>query len=249
MTTYLLTVVIPIYNERATLAEVMESVHAIEIKKEIIAVDDGSTDGSRELLKALAEKYPDVRALYHERNRGKGAALRTGFRHANGDVVICQDADLECDPQNYPQLLKPLLDGRADVLATDVDEAALAIARRGTYSDLALGAVPDAMLWHYVHDISRTPAALDNLFAQCRPGTRLAIAGMKFFPWWLAPLNLLAWLKNMPYNVHAHELHEPWSRVAPRLDGFAWEATQWGMGYIGSGVVKVVSMPAPATTS
>ena len=116
MTTYLLTVVIPIYNERATLAEVMESVHAIEIKKEIIAVDDGSTDGSRELLKALAEKYPDVRALYHERNRGKGAALRTGFRHANGDFVICQDADLECDPQNYPQLLKPLLDGRADVV-------------------------------------------------------------------------------------------------------------------------------------
>ena len=116
MTTYLLSVVIPIYNERATLAEVMESVHAIEIKKEIIAVDDGSTDGSRELLKALAEKYPGVVALYHERNRGKGAALRTGFRHANGDFVICQDADLECDPQNYPQLLKPLLDGRADVV-------------------------------------------------------------------------------------------------------------------------------------
>lgn len=104
--------------------------------------------------------------------------------------------------------------------------------------DVRLGAVPDATLWHYVHDISRTPAALDNLFAQFRPGTRLALAGMKFFPWWLAPLNLLAWLKNRPYNVHAHELHEPWRLVAQRLDGFAWEPTQWGMGYLGSGVVK-----------
>ena len=90
--------------------------------------------------------------------------------------------------------------------------------------------VPDAMLWHYVHDISRTPAALDNLFAQCRPGTRLAIAGMKFFPWWLAPLNLLAWLKNRPYNVHAHELHEPWSLLAPRLDGFVLGANAMGHG-------------------
>jgi len=106
--------------------------------------------------------------------------------------------------------------------------------------EVRLGALPDAMLWHYVHDISRTPAALHNLFAQCRPGTRLAIAGMKFFPWWLAPLNLLAWLKNRPYNVHAHELHAPWSRVAPRLDRFEWESTQWGMGYLGSGVVKAV---------
>jgi demethylmenaquinone methyltransferase/2-methoxy-6-polyprenyl-1,4-benzoquinol methylase len=104
--------------------------------------------------------------------------------------------------------------------------------------EVRLGAVPDAMLWHYVHDISRTPAALDNLISQCRPGTRLAIAGMKFFPWWLAPLNLLAWLKNRPYNVHAHTLHEPWSLLACRLDRFEWEATQWGMGYLGSGVVK-----------
>ena len=107
--------------------------------------------------------------------------------------------------------------------------------------DVRLGAVPDATLWHYVHDISRSPAALDNLFGQFRPGTRLAIAGMKFFPWWLAPLNLLAWLKNRPYNVHAHDLHEPWSRVAQRLDGFRWEATQWGMGYLGSGSVRAGS--------
>lgn len=112
-----------------------------------------------------------------------------------------------------------------------------------------LGAVPDAMLWHYVHDISRTPAALDNLFAQCRPGTRLAIAGMKFFPWWLAPLNLLAWLKNRPYNVHAHELRQPWRHVQARLGGFAWESTQWGMGYIGSGVVGAAAPAAGRSTA
>jgi ubiquinone/menaquinone biosynthesis C-methylase UbiE len=107
--------------------------------------------------------------------------------------------------------------------------------------DVRLGAAPDAALWHYVHDITRSPAALANLFAQFHPGTRLAIAGMKFFPWWLAPLNLLAWLKNRPYNVHAHELHEPWRLLALRLERFEWHATQWGMGYIGSGVVKGLS--------
>jgi len=103
--------------------------------------------------------------------------------------------------------------------------------------EVRLSAVPDATLWHYVHDIVRSPAALDNLFAQLRPGTRLAIASMKFFPWWLAPLNLLAWLKNRPYNVHAREMHEPWSLLAPRLAGFEWQTTQWGMGYLGAGTV------------
>jgi arsenite methyltransferase len=96
----------------------------------------------------------------------------------------------------------------------------------------------DAALFHYVHDITRSTQALDNLFAQLPPGTRLAIAGMKFFPWFGAPLNLLAWLKNRPYNVHAHELHKPWRMVEARLQGFEWQATQWGMGYIGSGKVS-----------
>jgi len=104
--------------------------------------------------------------------------------------------------------------------------------------DVRLPRAPDASLWHYVHDITRSPRALDNLFAQLPAGTRLAVAGMKFFPWWLAPLNLLAWLKNRPYNVRAHELHQPWSLLARRLRGFAWQPTQWGMGYLGSGIVS-----------
>lgn len=104
--------------------------------------------------------------------------------------------------------------------------------------DVKLPARPDAALFHYVHDITRTPAALDNLFSQLPPGARLAVAGMKYFPWWLAPLNLLAWLKNRPYNVHAHELREPWSLLAPRLQGFQWKPTQGGMGYLGSGRIR-----------
>jgi demethylmenaquinone methyltransferase/2-methoxy-6-polyprenyl-1,4-benzoquinol methylase len=99
-------------------------------------------------------------------------------------------------------------------------------------------ASPHAVLFHYVHDISRTPAAVANLFGQFAPGTRVAIAGMKYFPWVLAPLNLLAWLKNRPYNVRAHELHKPWTLMAAHLDDFKWHATQWGMGYIASGHVK-----------
>jgi precorrin-6B methylase 2 len=97
---------------------------------------------------------------------------------------------------------------------------------------------PDAALFHYVHGISRTPEAVDNLFGQLPPGTRVAIAGMKFLPWWLAPLNLVAWLKNRPYNVRAQEMHKPWSLIEPHLQGFNWKPTQGGMGYIGSGRVR-----------
>lgn len=103
--------------------------------------------------------------------------------------------------------------------------------------DVRLPAAPDAVLMHYVHDISRTPEALANLFGQFPAGTRLAIAGMKFFPWWLAPLNLLAWLKNRPYNVKAHELHRPWSLIELHLRAFERRSTQFGMGYIASGRV------------
>ena len=107
-----------------------------------------------------------------------------------------------------------------------------------TAEHVKLPCAPDAVLFHYVHDISRIPEAVANLCAQFAPGTRVAIAGMKYFPWPLAPLNLLAWLKNRPYNVHARELHEPWSLIAAHLSEFHWQATQWGMGYIGSGRVK-----------
>lgn len=112
-----LSIVIPVFNERATLPTVLENLARVSLDKEILIVDDGSTDGTREYLKDMAQLPGEgVRVFFHDRNRGKGAALRTGFREVTGDIVIIQDADLEYDPQDYPALLKPILDGRADVV-------------------------------------------------------------------------------------------------------------------------------------
>ncbi len=108
-------VVIPVYNENDTLAEIVRRVRAVPIPKEIILVDDGSTDGTRQVLAAM-EGQEDLRILYHERNQGKGAALRTGFNHATGDIVIIQDADLEYDPSQYLVLIQPIVEGTADVV-------------------------------------------------------------------------------------------------------------------------------------
>jgi len=93
----------------------------------------------------------------------------------------------------------------------------------------------DAALFNYVHDITRTPQAVENLFGQLKPGARLAIAGMKFFPWWTGPLNLLAWLKNRPYNARPADLWHPWDLMQARCDDFERWSTQWGMGYIARG--------------
>ncbi|MGI6525755.1 MAG: glycosyltransferase family 2 protein [Bdellovibrionota bacterium] len=111
-----LSIVIPCYNEKETIAHIIEAVkHSPVEKKEIIVVDDCSTDGTRDLLKEKLEAKVD-KVLYHEHNQGKGAALRTGFAAATGDVVIVQDADLEYDPQEYPLLLEPILRNKADVV-------------------------------------------------------------------------------------------------------------------------------------
>jgi glycosyltransferase involved in cell wall biosynthesis len=111
----LLSVVVPVYNERETLPEILARIRAVPIPKEIILVDDGSTDGTRDLL-AEMKGEPDLRIVLHEQNQGKGAALRTGFAHAQGDIVLIQDADLEYDPVEYPQLIQPIVQGVADVV-------------------------------------------------------------------------------------------------------------------------------------
>jgi arsenite methyltransferase len=101
----------------------------------------------------------------------------------------------------------------------------------------------DAVLFNYTHDICRTPAAVNNILRQVKPGARVAMAGIKFFPWWTGPLNLLAWLKNRPYNAKAADLWAPWSHVAARCEHFQWHSTQWGMGYIASGILKPDQTP------
>jgi len=111
-----LSIVMPVYNEKDTIREIVDRVLKVEtgLEKELIIVDDFSKDGTRELLDSLGD--PRIRVVLHPENKGKGAALRTGFAQAQGDIVLVQDADLEYDPREYPLLLAPILDGRADVV-------------------------------------------------------------------------------------------------------------------------------------
>ncbi len=109
-----LSILIPVYNERATILEIARRVQAVPFDKEIIAVDDGSTDGTRELLPQIEKDGAVV--LYHDKNMGKGAAIRTALTRATGDIVVIQDADLEYDPRDYVQLVQPIIEGRAKVV-------------------------------------------------------------------------------------------------------------------------------------
>ena len=111
-----LSTVIPVYNEVGTIKEIVSRVQEVGLEKEIVIVDDYSTDGTREHLREISQNHENVKVLYHDHNQGKGAALRTGFQAVTGDIVIIQDADLEYDPREYPLLLAPIVDGRADVV-------------------------------------------------------------------------------------------------------------------------------------
>lgn len=147
-----LSVVIPVFNERATIEELLRRVRAVDIEKEIIVVDDGSTDGTREILQRIAAEQGasdggPIRVFYQSRNQGKGAAVRRGFEEARGELVIIQDADLEYHPEDYERLLLPIERGEADVV----------------YGSRFLGG-PHRVLffWHYVGN--RLLTLLSNIF-------------------------------------------------------------------------------------
>ena len=131
-----LSVVMPVYNERVTLRQIVERVLAVPMEIELLCVDDGSRDGSREILAELGQTHPRVRVLLQPQNQGKGAALQRGIQEATGDFVLIQDADLEYDPADYPGLLAPLLQGKADVV----------------YGSRFMGGAPHRVLyfWHSV---------------------------------------------------------------------------------------------------
>ena len=131
-----LSVVIPVYNERGTLRQLLQRVLQVPFETEVLCIDDGSTDGSRELLAELEAQHPQLRVFFQAKNAGKGAALRRGIQEASGDFVIIQDADLEYDPADYPSLLEPLIQEKADVV----------------YGSRFLGSGPHRVLyfWHSV---------------------------------------------------------------------------------------------------
>ena len=134
-----LSVIIPVYNERATIEEIIRRVRAVDQTAQMVVVDDCSTDGTREILNQMAD--PSMTVVGHETNLGKGAAIRTAIRHVTGDVVLIQDADLEYSPADYPQLLEPILDGRADVV----------------FGSRFLGGPHRVLLfWHYLGNIAFT---------------------------------------------------------------------------------------------
>ena len=108
-------VIIPVYNEKSTIEEILRRVKAEEIATEILVIDDGSIDGTREILDNL-DQDSQLRVIHHDRNRGKGAAVRTGFQNAAGEVFLIQDADLEYDPRDYPSMIRPIEEGIADVV-------------------------------------------------------------------------------------------------------------------------------------
>jgi glycosyltransferase involved in cell wall biosynthesis len=112
----LLSVLIPVYNERATIELILDQVHAVPVRKEIICVDDFSTDGTRDMLQRMKDSGRIDKLVFHDLNRGKGAAIRTALAASTGNVVIVQDADLEYDPADWPSLLEPIIDGRADAV-------------------------------------------------------------------------------------------------------------------------------------
>jgi len=142
-----LSIVIPVYNEKETLQELIRRVKNVPIEKEIIIVDDFSTDGTRDILNSISREDKGVSVFFHENNQGKGAALRTAFQHVNGEIVIIQDADLEYSPEEYPNLIKPILDGRADAV----------------YGSRFLGGPHRVLLyWHYVGN--KLITAFSNMF-------------------------------------------------------------------------------------
>jgi len=135
-----LSIIIPVFNEEKTVEKLIEEVWKVElpqVEKEIIVVDDGSTDATPEILKRVKNRYPELKVVFKKKNEGKGSAIRRGLKEVTGDLVVFQDADLEYDPRDYPLLMKPILEGKADVV----------------YGSRFLGPHRVLLFWHLIGNI------------------------------------------------------------------------------------------------
>ncbi|MBN1481146.1 glycosyltransferase family 2 protein [candidate division KSB1 bacterium] len=142
-----LSVVVPVYNEKNTIRKIIQRIQNVELNKEIIIVDDYSTDGTRDMLPEISREYDNIKLILHDHNQGKGAALRTGFQHVAGDIVIIQDADLEYNPNEYYKLIYPIVADLADVV----------------YGSRFIGETHRVLFfWHYVGN--RFLTMLSNMF-------------------------------------------------------------------------------------
>jgi arsenite methyltransferase len=201
-----------------------------------------------------AQRLSLARYARHAHRYDESAAYTMPLRQRTIDLLQLQPGQVVLDVGagtglSY-EMLRSQVGDRGRVLAFEqsapmFDAACARVAReamhnvwhvRASAQTVRLPQRADAVLFNYVHDVSRTPQAVANVMAQVRPGARVAMAGMKFFPWWTGPLNLLAWLKNRPYNALAADLWSPWDLVAAHCEPWSLTPTQWGMGFIAHGV-------------
>ena len=204
-------------------------------------------DLSIEKYKSKASDY-DASAEFTMPLRKRTIAL---LQLKPGDVVL----DVGAGTGLSYELLLDAVGPSGRVLAfeqsPDMFQQAQARVQRGCWSNvwhqlssaerIVLPEPVDAILFNYVHDVSRTPEAIANIMRFAKPGARIAMAGVKFFPWWTGPLNLLAWAKNRPYTAKAADLWAPWDIVQARCETFERSSTQWGMGYIAHGLIKHIA--------
>ncbi|MEK6645082.1 MAG: glycosyltransferase family 2 protein [Candidatus Firestonebacteria bacterium] len=174
----LLSVLIPVYNEVHTITKIIDRVHKVPLDKEIIVIDDGSTDGTSEALKSIKES--NVKIYFHKKNSGKGSAIKTGLQHINGDIIIIQDADLEYPPEQYPEILKPIYDDCADVV----------------YGTRFIGIHRVFMFWHYMGNKILT------LFTNILYDTMLTDMETGYKAWTKSALNGIT-LKSDGFNIEA----------------------------------------------